>query len=114
MEKQLEEQMINSTLVVQRRIDSQDGWVWLREEEQQYTVKSGYIILNRKSIVERSEVFQELWTLKVAPSALICVWKAMLDKLSYVSQLCKRVDETVQHLFINCVVMQEVWDACDR
>jgi len=27
-EKQLEDQLVNNTLVVQRRIGSKDGWVW--------------------------------------------------------------------------------------
>ena len=77
--------------------------------------------------MERSEVFQQLWTLKATTSTLIYVWRAMLDKLpttinlfrkgvqleTYACPLCKRVDEIVQHLFINCAVVQEVWDACD-
>jgi len=42
---------------VQRRIDSQDGWIWLGDEKQQYMVKFGYIILNREGNMERSEVF---------------------------------------------------------
>jgi len=49
----------------------------------------------------------------------------MLDRLSitinlvrrgvqletYICPLCKKTNETIQHLFINCVV---VWDACER
>jgi len=127
-EKQLGEQLLNSILVVQRRIGCEDEWVWLGEEEQCYMVKCGYIILNKEGIVERLEVFQQLWSLKVVPSTLMSVWTALLDKLltkvilfkrgvqlgTYFYPLCKRVEETAQHLFINCVVVQEVWDACER
>jgi len=91
-------------------------------EEQQYTVKLRYIILNRKSIVEGLEVFQQLWTLKVVASALMCVWGVLLDRLPtttnlfrigiqlerYLCPLLKRVYKIVQHLFINCVVVKEV------
>jgi len=117
----LEEQLLNNILVVQRRIGCEDEWVWLGEEERRYTVKSGYIILNKEGIVERSEVFQQLWSLKVVPSVM-SVWRALLDRLptkvnlfrrgvqleTYVYPLLKRVEETVQHRFINCVVVQEV------
>jgi len=56
------------------------------------------------------------------------VRRALLDKLptkvnlfkrgvqlgTYFCPLCKRVEEIAQHLFINCVVVQEVWDAYER
>ena len=32
----------------------------------------------------------------------------------YLCLLCKRVDETIQHFFINYTVVKEVWDACER
>jgi len=65
--------------------------------------------------------------LKGGASGLMSVWsfvgqmptkvnlfKRGVQLETYVCPLCKRVEETAQHLFINCVVVQEVWDAYER
>jgi len=58
----------------------------------------------------------------------VCVWREMLDKLptriylvrrgvnvpNNICLLCRNVEETTQHIFINCEVTQNVWDNRDR
>jgi len=34
--------------------------------------------------------------------------------LTNLCPLCKKTQETAQHMFINCEVAQKVWDNCDR
>jgi len=63
----------------------------------------------------------------VTPLALMYVWRVLLDRLPtttnffrrgvqlerYLCPLYKRIDETAQHLFINCVMVKKVWDTCE-
>jgi len=53
--------LVNSISAIHRRGGCHDGWVWLGDENQQYTVRSVYIILNRKNQNEKLEVFEKLW-----------------------------------------------------
>jgi len=64
----------------------------------------------------------------VASSAQVCMWRAMQEKLptrgnlvrrgvsvpSNLCPLCSKVEETSEHVLINCEVAQKVWDNCDR
>jgi len=80
MEKNLEEQMIAMISNVKWEARGQDRLVWVKEDLQEYTVKSGYSILNCEDPMQISETFQVLWSLKVAPSALVCTWRLLLDR----------------------------------
>jgi len=64
----------------------------------------------------------------VTGPALVCGWRAILDKLltrdnlekrqilllSSQCPLCNSTKETVQHILFECVVAQKIWDNCDR
>jgi len=74
------------------------------------------------------EEFQVLWNLKIAPSAAVCAWRLLLDRLptrdnlakrgmqlmSVRCPMCQEGVETAQHLFTTCKVAQKVWDLCER
>jgi len=69
-----------------------------------------------------------LWSLKIPPSAIVCAWRILLDRLPTRTNLgrrgvqlgntcyplCHEGVETTQHLFSSCKVTQKVWDYCER
>ena len=109
-------------------VGGQDRLVWEGDGQQEYTIKSGYNVLNKEDQMQTSEVFKLLWTLKIEPSAAVCVWRLLLDRLPTKYNLAKRglqianlscplcleCVETGQHLFVVCKVPQKVWDQCER
>ena len=126
-----EEQVHQLTTIIagaQWKRSVSDGWIWNEGNLKEYTVRSGYKVLSEFGNQLSNNCFRELWSLKVAGSAQLCVWKAMLDKLptrlnlvkrgiiipTNLCPLCKKAEESVQHVFINCEVAQKVWDNCDR
>jgi len=70
--------------------------------------------------MQTSEEFELLWTLKIAPSTLICAWRVSVDRLPTSSNLvlrgmqlsnlscplCQQYTETDHHLFVMCKVAQ--------
>jgi len=72
--------------------------------------------------------FQLLWSLKTVPSALMCIWRIIWDRLPTranlvrrgvqlgcaLCPLCREDVESVQHLFCTCKVTQKVWDSCEK
>jgi len=108
--------------------EGKDKLIWVGNDEQEYTVKSGYIVLNREDSMQSYEVFQLLWSLKIPPSTIVCEWRILLDRLPtrvnlgrrrvqlrYVCcPLCQGGDKTTQHLRNSCRVTQKVWDHCER
>jgi len=104
--------------------------VWVEDDadKQEYTVKSGYCVLNKEDLLQCSEVYKVLWSLKIVPSTMICAWRLLLDRLptrhnlanrglqllDLSCPLCQECDETGQHLFVMCKVAQNVLDQCER
>jgi len=78
--------------------------------------------------MQSSASFKMLWSLSVAPSAIVSAWRILLDKLptklnlvrrrvqlvNPLCPLCLDGDESTDHLFNTCRVVQQVWDQCDR
>ena len=81
-EKNIEKQMIAMTSKVKWEVRGQDRLVWMGEDLQEYIVKSGYNILNYEDLMQTSETFQTLWSLKVAPSLIVFAWRLLLDRLA--------------------------------
>ena len=121
-EKHEEELLLATISRVQWRVGGQDRLVWVDNDQQEYTVKSGYSVLIKEDLMQTSEVFKMLWSLKITPSAAVCVWRLLLDRLPTKYNLAKRdlqmanlscllcleCDETGQHLFVECKVAQKV------
>ena len=96
--------------------------------QQVYSVKSGYMVLNKEDQMQTSKAFKLLWNIKISPSVLVHTWRLLLDRLPTKVNLVKRDmqltnmlcplyqegEETSQHLFGTCKVAQKVWDQCDR
>jgi len=66
--------------------------------------------------------------LNVEPVTKICAWRVLLNRLptrnnlskrrvvlnSNLCPLCNQHTEATQHLFLSCVMIQKVWDNCDK
>jgi len=127
--KKYEEEKILTTISkVHWGTEGQNRKVWAEDDQEVYTVKSGYKVLNKEDQMQTSKVFKLLWNLKIAPSALVHAWRLLLDKLptrinlvkrgmqlmNMLCPLCQEGVKTSQHLFGTCKVAQKVWDQCDR
>jgi len=71
-------------------VNGHDRLGWDGVEHQQYTVKSGYSILNNEDLMQTSEIFQLLWSLKIVPTAIVCAWRLLLDRLPTIYNLARR------------------------
>jgi len=80
-EKHLEEQMLTLISNVKWDVRREDRLVWVGEVTQEYTVRFGYNILIGESFMQSLVSFKLLWSLSVAPSAIVGVWRILLDKL---------------------------------
>ena len=86
-------------------------------------VRSSYraLRLNADVYLLESDVFKHIWSLKIAPQALICASRAMSNRLPTKMNLAKRgvvlsnifcpmynkVEETTQHVLINYELAQK-------
>jgi len=110
-EKHLEVQMLAMISKFQWAIEGQDRLLWVGNNQNVYTVKAvkyGYSVLNKEDLMHNPEVFRLLWSLKIAPSAVVCAWRLLLDKLPTRVNLAKGntsrecVLSTVQRSCRNC------------
>ena len=105
-----------------------DKWLWEDGDLNCYTVRSGYNSLRSHDHSLGRPWFKQIWNTKAVGPAQVCAWRVLLGKLptrvnlvrrqvmmlSTVCPLCNNKDETVQHVFFECIVAQKVWDNCDR
>jgi len=108
--------------------EGQNRLKWIGDDQQVYTAKSGYSILNMEDQMSSLEYFQLLWSLKITPSALVWAWRILWDRLPTrvnlvrrgvllgctLCPMCRERLENAQHLFCTCKVAQKVWDLCER
>ena len=126
--KHLEEQMLTLISNVLQDARREDRLVWVGEDTQEYTVRSGYSILNGEYSLQSSESLKLLWSLSAAPSAIVGARRILLDRLptrlnlarrrvqlaNSRCPLCQDGVESTNHLFNTCIMVQQVWDQCDR
>jgi len=117
-EKCIEEQLLGMISKVQWNLEGKDRLIWVGNDDQDYTVKSGYMVLNKEDSMQSDEVFQLLWSLKIPPSTIVCAWRILLDRLptranlgrrgvqlgNACCPLCHEGVEPTQHLFSSCKV----------
>ena len=127
MGKKLDIQLINIISNIQGKMGTQDDWLWTTNDNE-YTVRSGYKILNQEDLDESVGSLELIWNIKASPFAPLCIWRAMQNRLPTKFNLSKRSvdvgspmcrlslegEETTKHLFIACKLTQRVWDASDR
>jgi len=120
--KKLYEQLINCLSNIQWERGTQDNWMWI-DIRNEYTTKSRYKLENQE-IGQNRRIFELLWNIKASQSTLVCIWRAMLDRLPTQQNLiwrgvglgcttcplCFDSEETAKYLFIMCNVVQRVWD----
>lgn len=108
--------------------NTQYTWVWSEEDGENYSMKYAYNVVLNFIMKQEIEVFKQLWSLKVKPSALHFSWKLLLEKvptkenlekrmvglINTLCSLCQSEYEITNHLFVTCSVVQNIWDKCDR
>ena len=103
--------------------DVNDVQVWRCEEFGDYTVRSAYECLVDSERGPQVEVFKLLWKVKMFPNVLTTAWRVLRGRIptrvalsrrgvqltSELCVLCGTVDESYQHLFIECEQAWKVW-----
>ena len=118
-EKNEEDQLLATISKVRWCRKGQDRKVWVGDDQQVCSVKSGSMVLNKEDQMQTSKVFKLLWNIKIAPSALVHAWRLLLDRLptrvnlvkrdmqltNMLCLLCQEGEETSQHWFRICKVV---------
>ncbi|XP_026396278.1 uncharacterized protein LOC113290908 [Papaver somniferum] len=105
------------------RAIQEDRVKWSLTKDGTYTVKSLYNKLtHRGQSTAQNKNWMTIWNLGVSPSIRIFLWKddhsilptgeRMGRHLSYINASCKICNcqnESLTHLFINCLLIQNVW-----
>ncbi len=127
-ESPMEEDLVN---LISGKIvcpEVKDSLTWNGDDDGKFTVKSAYLILNSQSNNARHNVFSLLWRAVATPKALMTAWRILLDRLPTLDNLigrgvsvnsplcvmCNELEETTQHLFLECACAQRVWYLCLR
>ena len=106
--------------------DVNDVQVWRCEESGCYTVRSAYECLADSERGPQVEVFKLLWKVKMFPNVLTTAWRVLRGRIptrvalsrrdvqltTELCVLCGTVDESYQHLFIECEQAWKVWTMC--
>jgi len=109
--------------------EAQDHLLWRGDPKGMFTVKSAYFTLtNHQQVSLKESVFCSLWQAKAVPRVLVTAWRVLLDRIPTranlirrgvvgippLCALCNMVEESSQHLFLDCTVAQRVWLMCYR
>jgi len=109
--------------------EAQDHLLWRGDPKGMFLVKSAYSILtNHQQVSIKEGVFCSLWQAKAMPRVLVTAWRVLLDRIptranlirrgvlvnSPLCALCNTLEESSQHLFLECVFAQRVWSMCYR
>jgi len=127
-ESELEIELATHISSVSINKEQSDVWVWGKEENGCFTVKSTYLCLASSDGGRQSEVFKYLWKARAFPNVLTTTWRALLDRLptgeclsrrgvmleSTMCVLCHDKIESSQHLFMECDLAMQVWSLCHR
>ncbi|KAA3487436.1 reverse transcriptase [Gossypium australe] len=113
---------------------SEDTLVWKHEGSGDYTVKSGYRVLNTNRLLtstdrgsnddEYKDFYNDLWSLNILERIKIHNWRMFNDMLPHFSNLarrtltveatypvCKTDREDSDHVLWSCGVLQRVWSS---
>jgi len=106
--------------------DEEDSLVWEADPEGNYTPKAGYIVLSSEADQrDHAWWWKPLWKLNCPAKSKLFMWCVLenkaptwdnLQKRSFQGPgwciLCKRAQESVEHLFLTCPFSVEVWKEC--
>jgi len=102
--------------------EAKDTLVWSGDQNGVFSVKSTYLNLSHQYIGSSNDVFSLLWEAKAMPKALVTAWRILLGRLPTYDNLirrglvvtssscvfCNAIEESSQHLFMDCVFVQRV------
>ncbi|XP_068486340.1 uncharacterized protein [Phaseolus vulgaris] len=123
-ETELEVEMLSRLSLGALSKDTSDQLLWKGDQKGMFSVKSAYSVLtNHQTPASKESVFSLLWQAKAMPKVLTTAWRILIDRIpsrvnllrrgvpvtSTLCALCNRLDESSQHLFLECVVAQQVW-----
>jgi len=121
-EKEQFGQLITIMNAIRWKRGTPDKKLWGARVIREYTMGVGYRVLNENESSSEKKWFRDLWSPKVAGSAQVCVWRAMLEKLPFILNLekigvvvisnlcplCMKAKETAQHVLIFCDIAQKI------
>ena len=91
-------------------------------------MRSAYEYLANHGLGHPCGIFNQLWQVKAFPNALTTAWRILMDKMptrcnlirrgviasSSSCEMCRALEETSHHLFLECRFAQRVWSQCFR
>ena len=104
--------------------DRDDEWFWMFEDKGEFTVRSGYRVLQGEESTTDAALWKRIWKFKVPGKVVNFVWRVMRNCLPTASALitknvqinvfcpwCHMAEETSMHVLLNCHFAQDVWEA---
>ena len=106
--------------------DVMDTLIWEGDVFGVFSVKATYECLTNSTRGTPNTVFKLLWQVKASPNMLVTTWRTLIDRLPTKTNLLRRGlmvnhlpcalcgggNEIAQHLFLECIVAQRVWNRC--
>ena len=108
--------------------EEKDTQVWGNDEKGCFTVNVAYECLAKHERGPHLDVYDILWKSKAFPSVLTTTWRVLMDRIptreclsrrgvtmnSILCALCQTMNESCQHLFLECRYATSVWAMCYR
>lgn len=109
----------------------EDKWRWLEEKCNSYSVKSAYFTLIKGRVdgtLEQptKQVLQQIWKAPIQSKFQVLTWRILLNAVPTRTELkrrgvlkesdpifcvlCGSEEETIEHLFFKCHVVQQLWE----
>jgi len=125
-ESDLEYELGNLISGVRVRKDVEDTLLWKSSKDGMFSVSAAYECLSKPERVPKKEVYTLLWKVKTFPNVMLLVWRVLLVRIptrlslrsrgvvmnSTMCALCLSVEESSQHLFLECKHAWRVWSMC--
>ena len=100
-----------------------DRQVWGGNNSGKFSVRSTYECQVVRNPGENHDLFNLIWRVKAFPNVRFTAWRIILNKIptrfslirrevvvnSITCEMCQGLEETTQHLFLECSVAQRVW-----
>jgi len=107
-------------------METVDRWVWKDSDSTEFSVKSAYGFLRGEESEEDLRRYNFFLEIKALPSAQVTTWRVIENKVacrvnlerrgikieSNLCCLCRRLEETTNHLFCECRVAWLIWNLC--
>ena len=91
-------------------------------------LKSSYNKNRKRTVGEDTNLYGIFWNIKASPRALHFAYKVLLNRIATCDNLTKRgvnvisrecvmrgrIEETIQHLFFNCIFVGKIWNMCEK